>query len=163
MLQTCKILHFATMVPCRASARMFDCLIFTWSSSHVHNLLSFLRSQGHDWQERRCSLQHVVAGHVLWGGTHRHIALVHYQPHLQIGRSAVSTTRNDHAGPILLHREQALSLTSVCLLLASELCLIMLLPNQMHRGHRGHTDTSSKQHTLQTEPSILVCMLPRAL
>ena len=34
-------------------------------------------------KEGGCPLQHVVPGHVLWGGPNRHIALIHNQPHLQ--------------------------------------------------------------------------------
>lgn len=47
---------------------------------HSHALCGRER---HDWQERSRALQHVVASHVLWGGSHWNLGVVHHKANLR--------------------------------------------------------------------------------
>jgi len=62
----------------------------TWCSSHVHNLLPLLWSQGHDRQEGGCPLQHVMPCHVLRRSSHRYSGLIHHQANLCVTEQGIS-------------------------------------------------------------------------
>uniref|UniRef100_A0A0A8XZE2 Uncharacterized protein n=1 Tax=Arundo donax TaxID=35708 RepID=A0A0A8XZE2_ARUDO len=41
----------------------------TWGSCHINNALLLLRSKSHHWQERTCTLFHVMSSHVFSSST----------------------------------------------------------------------------------------------